>query len=100
MSTSMECAETEHNRSEQLLAQSERDARDEHPVCFSRLRPVRRQGVSLPWLSHDETLSCQEGRASDEDAKPVGGFSSETVSQRLVPVDRCRLCLPPGLHTI
>src|SRR6266568_8536487 len=100
MRTSVECTETEHNRGEQLLDSSERDAGDPCPVCFSRLRPVRRQGVSLTWLSHDETLSCQKGRASDEDAKPVGGVSSATVSQRLVPADRCRLCLPPGLHTI
>src|SRR5579884_3409832 len=76
------------------------ETRDARPVCFSRLLPVRRQGVSLTWLSHDETLSSREGRVSDEDAKPAGGFSSATVSQRLVPADRCCLCLPPGLHTI
>src|SRR5437763_1447228 len=100
MRTSVQHAETEHNRGKQLLNPSERDAREARPVCFSRLRPVRRQGASLTWLSHDETLSSQEGRASDEDARSAGGFSSATVSQQLVPADRCRLCLPPGFHTI
>ena len=100
MRTSVERAETEHNRGKQLLDPSERDAGDARPVYFSRLRPVRRQGVSLTWLSRDETLSSREGRASDEDTRSAGGFSSATVSQRLVPADRCRLCLPPGLHTI